>query len=111
MSRLRICGRRLSWSMTAITYFGEMLVASVLAITLLAISPLETRYAGALFAGGAVAWTLSEYAVHRFVLHNLTPTQHALYHANPDEPVLTVAHRAVRAAIAANSYCCTVPNT
>jgi hypothetical protein len=47
--------------MTAITCFGEMLVASVLAIVLLAISPLETRYAGALFAGGAVAWTLSEY--------------------------------------------------
>jgi hypothetical protein len=81
---------RLSWSMTAITYFGEMLVASVLAIVLLAISPLETRYAGMLFAGGAVAWTLSEYVVHRFVLHNLTPTQHALHHANPDEPVLTV---------------------
>jgi hypothetical protein len=28
--------------------------------------------------------------IHRFVLHNLTPTQHALHHANPDEPVLTV---------------------
>lgn len=81
---------RLSWSMTAITYFGEMLVASLLAIVLLAISPLETTYAGALFAGGAVAWTLSEYVVHRFVLHSLAPTQHALYHANPDEPVLTV---------------------
>ncbi|WP_298376881.1 hypothetical protein [uncultured Bradyrhizobium sp.] len=76
--------------MTAITYFGEMLVASLLAIVLLAISPLETTYAGALFAGGAVAWTLSEYVVHRFVLHSLAPTQHALYHANPDEPVLTV---------------------
>jgi hypothetical protein len=55
---------RLSWSMTAITYFGEMLVVSVLAIVLLAISPLEPRYAGVLFAGGAVAWTLSEYVVH-----------------------------------------------
>jgi sterol desaturase/sphingolipid hydroxylase (fatty acid hydroxylase superfamily) len=76
--------------MTAITYFGEMLVASVLAIVLLAISPFEARHAGALFAGGAVAWTLSEYVVHRFVLHNLTPTQHALHHANPDELVLTV---------------------
>ena len=71
--------------MTAITYFGEMLVASVLAIVLLAISPLEARHAGALFAGGAVAWTLSEYVVRRFVLHNLTPTQHALHHANPDD--------------------------
>lgn len=81
---------RLSWSMTAITYFGEMLVASLLAIVLLAISPLETTYAGALFAGGAVAWTLSEYVVHRFVLHSLAPTQHVLHHANPDEPVLTV---------------------
>ena len=68
---------RLSWSITAIAYFGEMLVVSVLAIVLLAISPLEPRYAGALFAGGVVAWTLSEYVVHRFVLHNLTPTQHA----------------------------------
>jgi|ERR1700722_8817669 hypothetical protein len=76
--------------MTAVTYFGEMLVASVLAIMLLAISPLETRYAGALFSGGAVAWTLSEYVVHRFVLNNLTPTQQALHHANPDESVLTV---------------------
>ena len=76
--------------MTAITYFGEMLVASVLAIVLLAISPLEATHAGALFACGAVAWTLSEYVVHRFVLHNLTPTRHALHHANPDEPVLTV---------------------
>ena len=76
--------------MTAITYFGEMLVASVLAIVLLAISPLAPRHAGALFAGGAVAWTLSEYIVHRFVLHNLTPTQHALHHVNPDEPVLKV---------------------
>jgi hypothetical protein len=28
--------------------------------------------------------------IHRFVLHNLTPTQHALHHANPDEPVLPV---------------------
>ena len=81
---------RLSWSMTAITYFGEMLVVSVLAIVLLVISQLEPRYVGALFVGGAVAWTLIEYAVHRFVLHNLTPTQHALHHANPDEPVLTV---------------------
>ena len=81
---------RLSWSMTAITYFGEMLVVSVLAIVLLVISQLEPRYVGALFVGGAVAWTLSEYVVHRFVLHNLTPTQHALHHANPDEPVLTV---------------------
>ena len=34
---------RLSWSMTAITYFGEMLVVSVLAIVLLVISQLEPR--------------------------------------------------------------------
>jgi sterol desaturase/sphingolipid hydroxylase (fatty acid hydroxylase superfamily) len=76
--------------MTAITYFGEMLVASVLAIVLFAISSLEVRYAGALFAGGAVAWTFAEYVVHRYVLHDLVPTQHGLHHANPDGAVLTV---------------------
>jgi len=43
--------------MTAIIYFGEMLVASVLAIVLLAISRLPMSSEAALFAGGIVAWT------------------------------------------------------
>jgi hypothetical protein len=46
--------------MTAITYFGEMLVASALAIVLLAISPLRMSYDAVLFAGGVVALTLAE---------------------------------------------------
>jgi membrane protein YqaA with SNARE-associated domain len=59
--------------MTAIIYFGEMLVVSVLAIFLLEISPLRVAAAAASFAGGVVAWTLAEYLVHRFVLHDLAP--------------------------------------
>jgi len=55
--------------MTAIIYFGEMLVASLLAIVLLAISQLGMSSDAVLFAGGGVAWTLAEYLVHRFVLH------------------------------------------
>lgn len=51
--------------MTAITYFGEMLVASALAIVLLAISPLRMSSDAVLFAGGVVALTLAEYVVHR----------------------------------------------
>jgi hypothetical protein len=41
--------------MTAIIYFGEMLVVSILAIVLLAISQLRMSSGAALFAGGVVA--------------------------------------------------------
>ena len=62
--------------MTALIYFGEMLVASLLAILLLAISPFGLSSDATLFAAGIVAWTFAEYVVHRFVLHGLLPTQH-----------------------------------
>jgi hypothetical protein len=64
--------------MTAIVYFGEMLVASLLAIVLLAISRLPMISDAMLFAGGVVAWTLAEYVVHRFVLHGFAPTEHPI---------------------------------
>jgi sterol desaturase/sphingolipid hydroxylase (fatty acid hydroxylase superfamily) len=76
--------------MTAVVYFGEMLVASLLAILLLAISQLSVSPGAVLFGGGVVAWTLAEYIVHRFVLHHLAPREHALHHANPDRAVLTI---------------------
>jgi hypothetical protein len=71
--------------MTAVIYFGEMLVASLLAIVLLAISPLRMSSDAVLFGGGVVAWTFAEYVVHRFVLHGFAPTEHRLHHASPDE--------------------------
>jgi hypothetical protein len=46
--------------MTAIIYFGEMLVASLLAIVLLAISQLRMSSDVVLFVGGVVALTLGE---------------------------------------------------
>jgi sterol desaturase/sphingolipid hydroxylase (fatty acid hydroxylase superfamily) len=76
--------------MITIVYFGEMLVASLLAILLLVISQFRMSADAALFVGGAVGWTLAKYLVHRFVLHGLTPTQHSLHHANPDGAVLTI---------------------
>jgi hypothetical protein len=76
--------------MTAIIYFGEMLVASLLAIVLLVISRLPMIFDAVLFAGGVVAWTLAEYIVHRFVPHGFAPTEHRLHHANPDEAVITI---------------------
>jgi sterol desaturase/sphingolipid hydroxylase (fatty acid hydroxylase superfamily) len=78
------------WRMIALIYFGEMLVASLLAILLLAISPFGLSSEATLFAAGIVAWTFAEYVVHRFVLHGLLPTQHGLHHASPDAAVLTI---------------------
>jgi hypothetical protein len=51
--------------MTAIIYFGEMLVASLVATVLLVISRLSMSTGAVLFGGGVVAWTLAEYIVHR----------------------------------------------
>jgi|ERR1035437_894189 sterol desaturase/sphingolipid hydroxylase (fatty acid hydroxylase superfamily) len=76
--------------MTAIIYFGEIFVASLLAVVLLAISQLGMTSVSGLFIGGVIAWTLFEYLVHRFVLHNFVPTRHGAHHANPDRPVLTI---------------------
>jgi surface polysaccharide O-acyltransferase-like enzyme len=76
--------------MTAIVYFGEMLVVSIFAIVLLVVLPLEIGSAATVFVCGVVSWTLAEYAVHRLVLHGLAPREHGLHHANPDEAVLTV---------------------
>src|SRR5260221_4781170 len=76
--------------MIAIVYFGEMLVASLLAIVLLAISQLRMSSDAVLFAGGVVALTLAEYLVHRFVLHGFAPIEHRLHHAHPDGAVLTI---------------------
>jgi hypothetical protein len=76
--------------MTAIIYFGEMLVASLLAIVLLAVSQVGMSSDAALFVGGVVGWTFAEYLVHRFVLHGFAPTEHRLHHANPEGAVLTI---------------------
>jgi hypothetical protein len=76
--------------MTALIYFGEMLVGSSIAIALLAISPFRMSSDAALLVAGVVTWTLAEYVVHCFVLHGLIPTQNALHHANKDEAVLNI---------------------
>jgi sterol desaturase/sphingolipid hydroxylase (fatty acid hydroxylase superfamily) len=73
-----------------ITYFGEMFFAPLLAIVLFETSTLTTGDAAELAGAGIVAWTLAEYAFHRFVLHRLAPTQHRIHHANPDKPVLSI---------------------
>jgi hypothetical protein len=85
-----LTAQRLGSAMTAIIYFGEMLVASLLAIVLLAISQLGMSSDAVLFVGGVVALTLAEYAVHRFVLHGFAPIEHRLHHANPDCAVLRI---------------------
>src|SRR3979411_2711754 len=76
--------------MTAIVHLGEILVASLLAIVLLAISQLRMSSDAALFAAGVVPLTLAALVVHRFVLHGFAPNEHRLHHANPHDAVLTI---------------------
>jgi surface polysaccharide O-acyltransferase-like enzyme len=71
-------------------YFGEMVVAPLFAIFLFETSALSLGNAVILASTGIVAWTLAEYAFHRFVFHRLVPTQHRMHHANPGKPVLSI---------------------
>jgi hypothetical protein len=78
------------WRQQAI-YFGEIMFSFAVAVALIALSShLYAQYRVALFASGFVAWTLAEYAVHRFVLHKLAPKEHGLHHAHPDEAVTRI---------------------
>ena len=60
--------------MTAIIYFGEMLVAILDRNRPASNFATQTGADGVLFVGGIVALTLAEYLVHRFVLHGFAPT-------------------------------------
>jgi len=73
--------------MTAIIFFGEMLIAPLLAMFLLAISPLKMTSVFEVFIAGVVVWTFAEYVFHRFVFHKLVTREHRLHHASPDDPV------------------------
>ena len=76
--------------MVAIIDYGEMAIAFILAMVLFATSTSKPIFTVALFVIGVLVLTVSEYTVHRFFLHNLTPIRHRLHHASPDEAVLTV---------------------
>jgi sterol desaturase/sphingolipid hydroxylase (fatty acid hydroxylase superfamily) len=78
---------RLALAMTASIYFGELIFAIALAITLLAVSTLKSFIAILLFCCGLVAWTLAEYITHRFVLHAIAPVQHGIHHARPQDGI------------------------
>ena len=73
--------------MTAIIYFGEMVVALLLATFLMSTSTFSMGELIALLCGGAVTLTLGEYTVHRFLLHNIATTQHRIHHAHPNEAI------------------------
>jgi len=77
----------LASAMTAAICFGELAFAIALAVILLATSKLDSSMTGILFGCGLVAWTLSEYITHRFVLHAIAPIQHGIHHAHPHDPI------------------------
>jgi hypothetical protein len=85
----RLTAQRLGWAMTAIIYFGEMLVASLLAIVLLAISQLGMSSDAVLFVGGVVALTLAECRASLCAAWFRT-NRTWLHHANPDCAVLRI---------------------
>jgi sterol desaturase/sphingolipid hydroxylase (fatty acid hydroxylase superfamily) len=76
--------------MIAITCFGELALAPLLAGLLLVLSPLKITSAAGLFVGGVVTWTFAEYVFHRFVFHGLIRKEHGIHHAHPDQPVLKI---------------------
>jgi sterol desaturase/sphingolipid hydroxylase (fatty acid hydroxylase superfamily) len=78
-----------SWMMDVV-YFGEMVIAPLLAITLIASSTFTTGATAMLFVGGVAIWTLGEYFGHRFVLHNLAPIQHRAHHTHPDKLIVEI---------------------
>jgi hypothetical protein len=71
-------------------YFIEIVIASVLSITLAISSPSTMDEIVLSFIGGIILWTLGEYLGHRFVLHNLAPIQHRAHHACPGKPVVKI---------------------
>jgi sterol desaturase/sphingolipid hydroxylase (fatty acid hydroxylase superfamily) len=78
---------RLVPTMTVTIYFAELIFATAVAIALLASSTFRPSMTAVLFCCGLVAWTLSEYITHRFVLHAIAPVQHGIHHARPQDPV------------------------
>jgi hypothetical protein len=79
--------------MTASIFFGEMLIAPLLAMFLLAISPLKMTSVFEVFIAGVVVWTFAEYVFHRFVFHKLVAREHRLHHAAPDDPKRSTTYR------------------
>lgn len=73
-----------------LTYWAEIVLAPVLALYLIASSSLPLDVIPGLVLGGAVAQTLAEYGVHRFVLHDLAPVQHRLHHAKPNDVISSI---------------------
>jgi sterol desaturase/sphingolipid hydroxylase (fatty acid hydroxylase superfamily) len=67
--------------------FGEFVFAIVLAVVLITTSTRESSMIGILFGCGFMAWSLSEYITHRFVLHAMAPIQHGIHHARPHDAV------------------------
>jgi sterol desaturase/sphingolipid hydroxylase (fatty acid hydroxylase superfamily) len=74
-------------TMTAAVYFGELIFSAAVAIVLLATSTFKPSVTVVLFCCGLVALTLSEYIIHRLVLHAIAPVQHGIHHARPQDAI------------------------
>ena len=72
---------------TVAIYFGELMLATAVAIALLVSSNRKPSIAAILFCCGVVAWKLAEYITHRVVLHAIAPVQHRIHHAHPRDAV------------------------
>ena len=74
---------------SGMVYVSEMAISPVLAVVRFARS---MPAAITLFAAGCLVWTLSEYMVNRFVLHDFVHG-HRVHHADPGEPVTRYSGR------------------
>ncbi len=74
-------------TITVAIYCGEIILATSLAIALLATSTSNSSIMVGLFCCGLVVFTLVEYIAHRFVLHAIAPVQHRIHHARPQAAI------------------------
>jgi hypothetical protein len=68
-------------------YFGELTFAVAIGIALLSISTMQSFIRAILFCCGLLVWTLTEYVIHRFVLHAIATVQHGMHHARPQDSI------------------------
>lgn len=78
----------MDWKITRLEYLADLIMVPIYAAIALALA-----FAGATpviewalyFAAGFMLWTLTEYAMHRWLFHGIYKREHAMHHMRPRE--------------------------
>jgi sterol desaturase/sphingolipid hydroxylase (fatty acid hydroxylase superfamily) len=75
-----------AWQMGRAAYYADFVIVPVLALCfgyVVASRGAIDRFAAAGLFAGYVAWTIAEYAIHRFLFHRWYRREHFAHHARP----------------------------